>query len=61
MHFTTFTAFLKIIYILRECFYYNSNIEILNMIKVGANFKLFNKELYCCLPFVAKVCFIFGL
>lgn len=52
---------LKFLYVLRKCFYYNSNIEIFNMLKVGTNFKLFNKVLYCCLSFVTKVCFILSL
>lgn len=59
MHFATFIAPFKTLYVLRKCFYYNSNIEIVNMLKVGTNFKLFNKVLYCCLSFVTKVCFKF--
>lgn len=52
---------LKFLYVLRKCFYYNSNIEIFNMLKVGTNFKLFNKVLYCCLSSVTEVCFILSL
>lgn len=61
MHFATFIAPFKILYVLRKCVYYNSNIEIFNTLKVGTNFKLFNKVLYCCLSFVTKVCFILSL
>lgn len=61
MHFATFIAPFKILHILGECFYYNSDIEIFKMIKVGTNFKLFNKVLYCYLSFVTKICFLFGL
>lgn len=52
---------LKCLYVLRKCFYCNSNTEIFNMLKVGTNFKLFNKVLYGCLSFVTKICFVLSL
>lgn len=56
MHFATFIAPFKVLYALRE-FFYNSNVGIFNMVKVGIHFKL---RKCCCLSFVTKVCFIFG-
>lgn len=61
MHFATFIALFEFLYVLRNCFYYNYNIEIFSTLKVGTNFKLFNKVLYCCLSLVTMVCFILSL